>query len=86
MRHPLSLEAFADWCDKQPEGSKYNYLSMCGDCALDSYAKSLGIGSPYVEGFNKASQFWNDADLAASRPGRTYASLASRLRASIQEA
>jgi hypothetical protein len=45
MRNPLSIEAFAEFCEKKPADERYNlYRRM--DCALGQFAQSLGfIGS-----------------------------------------
>ena len=42
MRNPLSIEAFADWCEKKPADETYD----AGDthaCALAQYARSIGF-------------------------------------------
>lgn len=91
MRHPLSLEAFADWCEKQPADKEYNF-NNCRTCAVAQYANSLGLPNPYD--FPKsgrvseipviASKFWSRANQAAFEENRTFSALASRLRAASQ--
>ena len=47
MRPQLTIEAFADWCDKQPAEKEYNYGSIT-DCAFCQYLQSLGFESVRV--------------------------------------
>jgi hypothetical protein len=42
MRNPLSLEAFADWCEKQPADEEYDVWQP-SSCAVALYAQSLGF-------------------------------------------
>ncbi|TPN03837.1 hypothetical protein FJ973_29790 [Mesorhizobium sp. B2-1-3] len=75
MKPQLTIEAFADWCEKQPAERKYPFMSM-DDCACAQYAKALGIGN-----WVSASTFWRVAeDIALDRPW-TFGALAARLRA-----
>lgn len=38
---PFSLEALVAWLEKQPGGTKYDYLD-CGACLLSRFAKTVG--------------------------------------------
>lgn len=77
MKPVLSIEAFADWCEKQPPEKGYVYADVC-NCACGQYAQSLGLNhwSPFD------SEFWFAADNEASwTDERTFGALAARLRA-----
>jgi hypothetical protein len=80
MRHPLSLEAFADWCEKQPADKGYDWDDPYY-CACAQYAKFLGHPDWWLT--SGKNGFWYKADRIAqnSGAGRTYGALASRLRA-----
>jgi hypothetical protein len=41
MKNPLSIEAFADWCEKQPAGRGYDWTDD-ETCAVAQYAKAHG--------------------------------------------
>ena len=42
MRNPLSLEAFADWLEKQPGEKKYKYISAT-QCLICQYFNAIGL-------------------------------------------
>ena len=76
MKPQLSLEAFADWCEKQPADRTYTYANK-ENCACGQYADSLGLSDWSI--WN--SKFWYEADSVALLTGeRTFGALASRLR------
>jgi hypothetical protein len=83
MRHPLSLEAFASWCEKQPADKAYEWEDPFR-CACSQYASSLGFLDRWI-GSGKEG-FWYKADRIAGNHGlgRTFGALASRLRAASQ--
>lgn len=89
MRNPLTLEAFADWCEKQPPETAYNY-SNSKECAVTTYLKSLGLPC-----LSSAMGYWRDYDRvkhdlngnfdhSASPLPRTFGALAQRLRAAAE--
>ena len=87
MKPQLTLEAFADWCEKQPADKAYDYWSY-EFCACGQYATSLGLSTAeWKRAFDKQSHrprggFWWDANYAACLAG-TFGDLAQRLRAQI---
>jgi len=76
----LSLEAFADWCEKQGD-REYDYWDI-KDCAVRQYARFLGmevdsfIGPPWGEMNAAAAQHEFAKDVT------TFSALAARLRSS----
>lgn len=88
MRNPLSIEAFADWCEKQPAYRLYNY-SNCRHCAFAQYLEHLGFRGASVDGssFSLTGKFEDDRPLSAVidravyEEPNTFGALASRLRA-----
>lgn len=72
MRNPLSLEAFADWCEKKPADEEYYYPDPT-ICACGQYAKYLGMNPSEVIGFS-------DLNLYAALSPWTFGALAQRLR------
>jgi hypothetical protein len=42
MRNPLTLEAFAEWCEKQPADAEYNYEDP-NRCAYCQYLRATGF-------------------------------------------
>lgn len=77
MKNPLSLEAFADWCEKQPKDKTYRYVEPT-ECACAQYAKFLGIQN-WI-GAAGAGSFWGRADYEAFYGHRNFGALAARLR------
>lgn len=77
MRDPLSIEAFADWCDKQPADKAYSFT--CVPCAVEQYADSLGIGRDTIWGHSLGS-FWCQSNIIAADYPHTFGALAQRLR------
>lgn len=47
MKNPISLDAFADWCAKQPADKHYDYHAV-RDCAFAQYLRSLGFETAIV--------------------------------------
>lgn len=75
MRNPLTPEAFAEWCEKQPANATYEYANYdC--CACGQYARTLGI----EDWLGTESHFWLDANYAAYHSPHTFGALAARLR------
>lgn len=85
MRNPLSIEAFADWCEKQPADKEYVYEDSW-HCACAQYADSLGIANSedslpaWRLACRRLGSFWWRADDIASKDGHTFGELAKRLR------
>lgn len=87
MKPQLTIEAFADWCEKRPAGDGYNWADE-DNCATAQYAKSLGM----LEAFSRrnkpgASKFWCAGEQIALRDDYfeagfrdTFGALAARLR------
>jgi len=80
----LSLEAFADWCEKQGD-REYDYLDP-GNCAVAQYAVFLGMKDQWLAYRNP---FWHEANtIAGDFDGDygqdevldTFSGLAARLR------
>lgn len=80
MKPQLSLEAFADWCEKQPADEYYQY-SVPSQCACAQYQKSLGIYRPGWLCYAAGNSFWLIADGFARVGPYTFGALAARLRA-----
>jgi hypothetical protein len=76
MKPQLTLEAFADWCEKQPADLAYDYMDL-ENCAVAQYARSLGTKSPFIT----HSRFWSNSESLAALSPRTFGALAARLRA-----
>ena len=81
MSNPLTLEAFAEWCEKQPARKQYDYWNT-EDCACAQYAKSIGDDRPFHE-FVCGSPFWTRANARAFYRPWSFKSLAKRLRGSV---
>jgi hypothetical protein len=92
MRNPLSIEAFADWCEKKPADEAYSYSNICGPCAFAQYLIHLGFPVDYV-----GADHWRDLSRTEHRlpdwvdeivkdssygpsPSHTFGALAKRLR------
>ena len=89
MKNMLTIEAFAEWAEKQPADGTYDYMNSCG-CAFQQYALVVGLENPmvgstfwYVGGVKRPLPEW--IDIAVSGQPHTFGALASRLRASLQE-
>ena len=78
MNEPqLTIEAFADWCEKQPAEKEYKYTAP-RVCACGQYASWLGWKGSWL---TSETQFWAAADDFAIEPPHTFGALAARLRA-----
>lgn len=77
MRPQLTIEAFADWCSKQPAEKTYPFIDA-NNCACAQYAGSLGI-----EEWVCRSPFWKDAEDIAMASPWTFGALTARLRLSL---
>lgn len=76
MKNQLSLEAFADWCEKKPANEEY-FWTDADICACGQYAASLGLQGNWPL---KKDTFWFDANMIAllTMP-HTFGALARRL-------
>lgn len=77
MSNPISLEAFADWCSKQPAEWEYDYWDV-GRCACAQYAKEASL--IFRPEFGSE---WDEADGLAGDLPHTFGALTKRLRAHI---
>ena len=77
MKPQLSIEAFAEFCERKPADEQYNYWSMT-ECACAQYARHLG---GQLQGKRKA--FWFKINVIATPEPHTFGALAARLRASL---
>lgn len=85
MKPQLTIEAFADWCEKQPAEKSYDYMDTT-NCAFCQYLRSLGIEA----NVGQTRYYVGDAlrpmpdgiDRAVDLGVRTFGALAARLRAS----
>ena len=89
MRNPITIEAFAEWCERQPPHAGYYYGDVKG-CAFCQYLKSIGISSPIVGGAgwtpscgSPSRSFPTHLARALAVTPYTYGALASRLRNAI---
>lgn len=84
MKPQLTIEAFADWCEKQPADEAYDFYAK--DCAWGQFLTSLGVEYACV-GFNT----WTGSDgqrrcfpsgiaFPVEEEPHTFGALASRLR------
>jgi hypothetical protein len=76
----LTIEAFAEWAERQPADKSYHWFSE-DDCAAAQYAKFLGLHRDFLE--RESGSFWNRASKAAldmRRARHTFGALAKRLR------
>lgn len=82
MKPQLTIEAFADWCSKQPADRGYNY--HCAEaCACGQYAASLGMKEyAWIDGYWGETSFWRSANNHARIEPHTFGSLSLRLRQS----
>lgn len=85
MKHPLSLSAFADWCERKPADEAYIYLDG-ENCACAQYGRDIGLEFPFPLGGNVDHphfEFWRLADHLACWAGgqrQTFGDLAKLLR------
>ena len=82
MKHPLSLEAFADFCDKQGD-REYNWYDGQA-CTCAQYAEFLGMTQPWL--YREPGSRWSQLSLIASPKYHEtddrvpFSALAARLR------
>lgn len=93
MKPQLSIEAFADWCEKQPADKAYSYSNCGGHCAFGQYLEWLGLPVDFVamdvwldtRGERRPLPVWVDEMVIGAgysdRASHTFGSLAARLRA-----
>ena len=83
MRNPLTLEAFAEWCEKQPAEKEFDYIDP-QRCACAQYADHIKFEGDWLLSMaDKPGDFWGVMDTHALHlfKPRTFGALASRLRA-----
>ena len=87
MRNPLTLEAFAAWCETRPANEVYFY-SDCEECAFAEYLSWVGLARPivgtrdYCDGPRGTYHPLPDGiDAAVRAEPWTYGDLSARLRA-----
>jgi hypothetical protein len=91
MKPQLTLEAFADWCEKQPARRKYDWASE-QNCAVAQYAAFLGMTEHFSSRFMIEGHegFWVQAEQIALRDDYvdidTFGRLATRLRTASAKA
>ncbi len=85
MTNPLTREAFAEWCEKQPADKEYDY--WCRNCAIGQFMTASGFE---VEAVGLGRVITSDGeefriprllDRASFEEPRSFGALASRLRA-----
>lgn len=79
MKNPLSIEAFADWCEKQPADRGYNYAAP-SNCAAAQYLKSVGVLRYRLRSY-ELPDGWNACLNPFDGGECTFGALAKRLRA-----
>lgn len=83
MKNMLSIEAFADWCEKQPADKAYDYLDPY-NCACAQYAANLGLAYRVICP-SETGSFWERAEWIAVPDDNfstaSFSDLAARLRA-----
>lgn len=78
MKPQLSIEAFADWCERKPADEAYDY-DDCENCACGQFSHFLGVERDY----ELPGGFWITAQVHAARAEpNTFGALAKRLRSS----
>lgn len=84
MKNPLTLEAFAEWAERQPADKVYDYRD-CAVCACGQYAASLGISKDWLTGeLTGESEFWVEANYQAYHEPHNFGALAKRLREPVE--
>lgn len=94
MRNPISIEAFAEFCERKPAGEVYEYVDN-RNCAFGQYLQFLGFESPNVGPWSWQANGVADRPLPSRRKmrdalngcgePRTFDALARRLRAAMAE-
>lgn len=90
MKPQLTLEAFADWCEKQPAQNRYSYC-MATRCAMTQFVRSIGfdiekvltpnIGEAYFLVQGRRVNLPGAFEIAVNDDDMTFGALAARLRA-----
>lgn len=80
MRHPISIEAFAEWCERKPADEEYEWVNV-RTCAIKQYAKFLGgnVHENYMAVACMPVGRFDGEYMALMRP-HTFGALAARLR------
>ena len=82
----LTIEAFADWCEKQPADLEYNVLCP-RQCAVGQFARDIGFPHGSTTGFQidagrgRCLTIQGLTDYHAIDFPNTFGALAARLRA-----
>jgi hypothetical protein len=56
VRHPITLEAFADWLERQPAERAYNYTDPYA-CPIAQYLQAQGVPA-----YGVTHNLWHDAN------------------------
>lgn len=75
QRHPLTLEALAEWLEKQPPAQPYNYTSVT-TCMLAQYHQACGLGFGPWRLFTSRVRRQMEFQVAADHPRTMGAALA----------
>lgn len=78
MKNMLTLEAFADWAEKQPAEKEYDY-SQSRYCAAAQYLQSIGVVNFVLQSWDLPAG-WAKALNPIDGGAMTFGSLATRLR------
>jgi len=84
--NPLTLEAFAGWCESKPADEEYDYESN-ENCAIAQYFRHVGMPATSIGGFTWCDVDGNYHELPrgfddpAGAAPYTFGALASGLRA-----
>lgn len=84
-KNPLTIEAFAEWAEKQPADKTYEYIDSTR-CACFQYSAAIGMDTSQAipawrQDLYDGSAFWHRVDDAAAETPYTFGALAARLRA-----
>ncbi len=91
MRHPLSLEAFAQWLEQQPAAEQYDFPNPY-ECAICRYLDHIGLARSRVDTdtiygpdgnpIMALPEYWNDVSKSCQINGlSTFGAAAARARA-----
>lgn len=86
MKNPLTIEAFAEWCESKPADERYEYMDDCG-CAFFQYLQDRGFQPARVDGYGWYSHDGNQyhplpagVEDPLCQGDSTFGALAARLR------
>ena len=89
MKNPLTIEAFADWLEKQPPEKEYDY-SNCRGCLVFQYLTAVGIpitstgSTTFSTNDGQEHILPYELDIVAARHPHTFGKAAIRARRPIQ--